>query len=160
MAGAGDLDCIRLVFVEAQRLSLPRALHSLLLLAEYPAAFRVQGAIIDQLVNPCPGFERRVELDQRLWPQQSCREFLFDLLVDPPVLDVKETSDEIPIVRNQPFAEFEHIHALPSPAMLRPYLILCLLLFSAMWRQKLIPKTPYPADQSPGRDLCGACRCQ
>ena len=68
MAGAGDLDRIRLVFVEAQRLPGPRALPCPLLLAKYPAACLVQRAIIDQFVNPCPGFERRVELDQRLWP--------------------------------------------------------------------------------------------
>src|SRR6266571_7647893 len=44
------------------------AFYYLLLLAEYSAACLVQRAIINKLVNPGPRFERRVELDQRLWP--------------------------------------------------------------------------------------------
>jgi hypothetical protein len=89
MAVTGNFDRICLVFVEAQRLSMSRALRYLLLLAEYPAACLVQRAIINQLVDPCPGFESWIELDQGLWPQQSCCEFLFDLLVDALIVDVK-----------------------------------------------------------------------
>ena len=56
---------------------------------------------------------------QRLWPQESGCEFLLDLVTQPSILDVHEATDEMPVVRDQSIAEFEHVHTLASTVIFR-----------------------------------------
>jgi hypothetical protein len=55
------------------------------------AALRVQGPVVDQLVDPRSWLERRIQLNDRLRPQQTVAELLLNVLPDAATADGEET---------------------------------------------------------------------
>ncbi len=64
----------------------------------------------NQLIDGITGLERRVELDPRLWPEQTALEFVVNKASDPGVADRNKAFDVIGIVMHQAVAYGENIH--------------------------------------------------
>ena len=80
---------------------------------DLPAA-GVEDALVDQLVDRAAGLERRVELDQRLGPEQTRVEFRLHLGVDHRVADLDEAADVGGVGGEQFLAQLEDVHG-PFP---------------------------------------------
>ena len=96
------MDRVHLMAIRAQRFAEAVALR---LDAEYPPALLVEHTLLDQFIDRLAGFERRVDLDQGLGPEQSLRERVLDLLADPPITNVDEGLDVRAVGLNQAVAE-------------------------------------------------------
>lgn len=81
-----------------------------LVLAENPAAFLMEDALRHQAVHRIARLKDRIQLNQRIWPQQSGVQFLLNPLVDLPVTDLYEASDVRRVVIDQLPPNFESVH--------------------------------------------------
>ena len=79
-----------------------------------PAAFRVQQAGADKVIDRPAGSELGIEAQPRLWPQQPGAECLLDRLADALVADVQEPLDEPLVVADDRIPELEDIHESPG----------------------------------------------
>ena len=89
VAAARDADGLALVAVETK--GTARALR-VGLDAEDLAAFRMENAFSDEIVNRCARLEGRVELDERLGPQYPCPQLLVHEGVQPGLADLDEAA--------------------------------------------------------------------
>lgn len=85
-------------------------LGAILVLAENAAALCVQHALSDQVINPGAGSERRVQLDQRLGPEQTSVDGIIHPRANARVADLEETADIGVIVLNQAGAQVKDVH--------------------------------------------------
>jgi hypothetical protein len=72
----------------------------------------MEDPLIDQFVDRAPWFERRVELGQRLGPEQARVELRLDLLSNERVLDLNEAANIRGVGREQLLAQLEDVHGL------------------------------------------------
>jgi hypothetical protein len=78
-------------------------------------AARVEETVADGVADVAARFERRVELDDRIWPEESFLQLLLDVRVNPRVADVDEAAREVRVVVDQALAKVEDVQpVLPS----------------------------------------------
>jgi hypothetical protein len=81
-----------------------------LVLPENPAAFFMEDALRYQAVNRIAGLKGRIQLNQRIGPQQSGVQFLLNPSVDLVVADLYEASDVRRVVIDQLPPNFKSVH--------------------------------------------------
>src|SRR4051812_25055303 len=102
-------DCVRLVAVEAQRVT--RAIElSRLVDPEDLAAFLVEQPLRNELIDQPARLERRVELQWRIGPQESRIELRLDMSANSVVLDRQEGPRVFAVVTDQLISESEDVH--------------------------------------------------
>ncbi|MGH2920924.1 MAG: hypothetical protein ACRDKU_02525 [Gaiellaceae bacterium] len=80
-------------------------------------ALPVDDGRVDELIDPLARLEGRVELNNRIRPEQTGLELALDRLPDPLVPDGNERSRVIGVVADQALAKLEDVHpslCLPS----------------------------------------------
>ena len=104
-------DRVALVLMEEE---LPAAVVGLGLVdPKDPRAFRVESALVDQIIDRAPGLERRVELEERFRPEAFAVEDAVDESLDLQVTDLDEAPDVVPVVGDEVSPEVEDVH--PDP---------------------------------------------
>ena len=111
-SAAGNADGFLLVSMQSQRLA--EIVELGLLDAENLAAGFMQDAFVDQLVDGSAGLERRVELNERLGPEQSGIEFFLDLRVDPGIPDLDEAADVVGVGVDEFAPKIKDVHGSSS----------------------------------------------
>ena len=105
-------DRVALVLVEEE---LPAAVVGPGLVdPEDPRALRVEGALVDEIIDRAAGPERRVELEERFRPEALGVENVVDESLDPRVTDLDEAPDVFPVVGDEISSEVEDVHPDPS----------------------------------------------
>ncbi len=100
----------RLGLVGVQRQFLPRVVGIGLVDSKDSAAFRMERTLLDKVID-CPARRKRgVELKQRLGPQHPIAEGLLNMIGDPGIGDLDETSRVLRVIVNQPVAEIKDVH--------------------------------------------------
>jgi hypothetical protein len=71
--------------------------------------------VADGVADIAAGLERRVELDDRLGPEESFPQLLLDVRINPGVADVDEAAREVRVVIDEALAKVEDVQpVLPS----------------------------------------------
>jgi hypothetical protein len=99
--GAGGADGLGLMAVELEGDSWVVTIFAS---PEYAGAFVVEDTFSDQIVDPFPRLEGRVELYEGVWPQEAVFDALSDLFFDAGVFDPDETSCARPVVFDESVA--------------------------------------------------------
>ena len=100
----------RLALVLVQEKLLAAVVRIRLAAPEDPRAFLVKYPLGNQIIDRAAGLERRVQLQQRLWPKPLGSEVAVNKLPDATVADLDEAAGIVPIVRDQTVPEIKNIH--------------------------------------------------
>jgi hypothetical protein len=93
-----------------QQQRLPFKVGVALVAAENRGAAIVDNSLRDKFVDRAASFEGRVELNDRLGPQQTFAKLAIDMSRDPLVTDVDEAAREVRVVVDEALSEFEDVH--------------------------------------------------
>ncbi|OGR13710.1 MAG: hypothetical protein A2341_05875 [Deltaproteobacteria bacterium RIFOXYB12_FULL_58_9] len=104
------MDALHLVSVELKRFANgPVGIFG----GKDPQTFAVKMTCSEQGFQRVARFERRVELDERLGPQEPAGQFLFNQGFDAFVTDREEAANIGAVVGDNGVAEFEDVHPVP-----------------------------------------------
>ena len=73
-------------------------------------ALLVQQPLVDQVVDPSPGLECRVELNQWLGPKEPFSQAGIDILPDFLIADIDEARDVRAVIVDNPSAQIKNVH--------------------------------------------------
>jgi len=79
--------------------------------SEDRAALCVEQALLHELVDRPAWFKRRVELDERLRPEEPRVELGIDPCANPLVVDLEEAAREVAVIGDQSVSKLEDVHA-------------------------------------------------
>src|SRR5262249_33231838 len=99
-----------LVAMQSQRFPIPTARASTLVLTKNAGTLWMQDPLRNQCFNPLAGLKGRIQLNQRLWPEDASVQVLLSILADPSVTNLYETINVGSVVVDDLIAEPENIH--------------------------------------------------
>src|SRR5581483_8522257 len=81
-----------------------------LVATEDAPALGVQRSLLDEPVDGPPGLERRVQLDERVGPEEAVGQVLVHEAADTRIGDVEKAARVLGVVLDQPLAKVEDVH--------------------------------------------------